>query len=216
MVRHAITLGARPFSSKEDAKKHIQSILDRNRNNEALTGEDKEVILALLERHPKYEQKFGKGISEIFVKGLEKSRCFWLKYKDGSAPQDFSYKNCLYDDIDFVYKLRQKAYRTAVQAQIEAYKSQHQHDRCAECNCVSHEIHVDHEKPQFLELTRQFEKKQSDPPTEFAQGLYISQKVFKPEDAKFEQSWQEYHQLHASLRILCAKCNLTREKSKQK
>jgi len=216
MVRHATTLGALHFSSKEAAKKHIQSILDRNRNKEALTGEDKEVILALLERHPKYEQKFGKGISEIFVKGSEKSRCFWLKYKDGSDPQDFSYENCLYNDRDFVCKLRQKAYRTAVQDQIEAYKSQHQNDRCAECNCVPNEIHVDHEKPQFLELTRQFEQKQSYLPTEFAQELYISQKVFKPEDAKFKQSWQEYHRLHASLRILCAKCNLTREKGKRK
>jgi len=40
--------------------------------------------------------------------------------------------------------------------------------------------------------------------------------AFLKKDSNFENMWIDYHHKHASLRILCEKCNLSRPKTKNK
>jgi hypothetical protein len=56
MVKYSLTLGSHFFERKKDAQDHIIQILDRH-VNQSLSGDDLEVVCALLERHPEYEQK---------------------------------------------------------------------------------------------------------------------------------------------------------------
>ena len=40
-------------------------------------------------------------------------------------------------------------------------------------------------------------------------------KIFTKIDNYFEQKWIEFHKTNAKLRVLCEKCNLSREKSRR-
>lgn len=215
MVSHKITLGSRHFKSKKDAKEYIREILDRN-IGQTLKGEDLEVVLALLESHPNYDDKVGFGVKSVYVKGSKSNHCFYLKYIDGSEDGHFSYEKCLYGSREkLVSQRRQKAYRMAVQSQIDEYKRQHRNEKCAECGCSAQgNYHVDHFDPQFARLILDFERRHSHLPTEFDEGLGNT-KIFREgdsEDAKFAQEWRDYHRRNAKLRILCANCNFRRKR----
>lgn len=217
MVSHPMKLGSYEFPSKKEAKEYIRGVLDRNRNTgEALEGEELEATLDLLEYHPNYEEKFWVGIKSIYVKGSENNRCFNIDYIDGSEDGHFGIDKCFHGSSKTLARnRRQKAYRMAVKDQTDKYKEEHRYERCAKCGCSTlEEAHVDHEEPQFAELIRQFEQDRSYLPIEFDEGQNHT-KIFRegnPKDAKFAGDWREFHKKNAKLRVLCPKCNLTRNR----
>ena len=45
------------------------------------------------------------------------------------------------------------------------------------------------------------------PPIEFHSVPRINCKCFRPQDRRFEQAWKRYFAEHATLRLLCQRCN---------
>ena len=92
-------------------------------------------------------------------------------------------------------------------------------NKCVKCGEVKSDMHVDHIiqfeelKGKFLKIC--FEDNISIPKqfSELTDGTNRS--CFRPEDSEFSNKWYEYHKEHATLRILCKNCNLTRRKYKQ-
>jgi len=191
-----------------------------------LSGDDLEVVCALLERHHEYEQKVGAGIQRIFVKcppptygsNIKPMRCFYIERVD-STEVAFSYKKCLEGEGSgierrekLVEKRRQSAYRTAVDDQVIAFKQQHQHEGCANGCTRQKDLHVDHILP-FADLVLQYEQQDPEPPpSQFEEDHTYHKKRFRIEDEEFTQRWREFHKQHAKLRILCSQCNLRRKR----
>lgn len=223
MVKHSLTLGPHFFERKKDAQDYIIRILDRY-VDQSLSGEALEVVLALLERHPDYDEKVGLGIQRIFVRqapstyglNIKPKRCFYIKRVDGTEVE-FSYKKCLHGGGSdqrherLIEERRQSAYRSAVDGQVIAFKQQ-QHQGCAACGCIGQtDFHVDH-VTQFADLVRQFEQHEPELPSQFDEDPVYHKKQFRVEDEKYEERWQQFHDQHAELRILCSQCNLRRKR----
>jgi len=96
----ASTGGQRPLSPKRyRLLKITQEIRQRYPDGEPLSQQDRDFMLGLLRCHPRAQEKFGAGITDIvahpFIGG---SRCFFVIRADGSA-EDFSVRKCLGQEL---------------------------------------------------------------------------------------------------------------------
>jgi 5-methylcytosine-specific restriction endonuclease McrA len=203
------------FLSKEDLKVYIQSILTNG--CKLLTGEEACIISELLSLHPDASEKLGIGLKHIEVgRSPQKTHnCFYVVRLDGSK-DNFSYKNCIEkcSQNRLIEKRRIAAYREAVQQQIIDFRFSEHNPCCQICGSTDN-LQVDHEI-NFISLVNDFESGREYVPTTFenADGTLYS-KRFLDCDAEFRSFWQQYHYNHATLRLLCQQCNLTR-KGKQR
>jgi len=208
-----IDLGVVCFPTKTAAVAAIQQILRTNVNRE-LNGKDFEIVRALLDRHPRAEEKIGCGVKAIIVKKTENQRgvnisncrCFYVQRLDGSFI-DFSYDVCINPERDNPDYNRIKAYRSAVDKQILKFKESN-NLICALCGS-SRDPEADHIVP-FVTLVNQFEETVTSVPMEFSDDPVYHFCVFRKEDKDFAAKWKRYHKKHAQLRILCKRCNCSR------
>ena len=85
---------------------------------------------------------------------------------------------------------------------------------CVLCGSIE-KIHIDHHEPQFIDLKKDFVNEWKGPiPNIFDQNNSHS-KIFTSINNEFEKKWIEYHKKNATLRVLCNKCNCSREKSQR-
>lgn len=206
-------LGGKYFPSKGDLQVYIQSILATG--NKMLVGEEAAVVEDLLLLHPNADEKIGSGVQHIEV-GLSPQKthnCFYVVRTDGSK-EHFSYKHCLSECSQerLIEKRRTSAYREAVADQImEFRRSKQPNSYCESCGS-NQNLQVDHFIP-FENLVADFEKGKTDIPDEFENADRIAcNKRFRTSDRAYQEAWQQYHKEHASLRLLCRQCNLTRQR----
>jgi hypothetical protein len=169
-----------------------------------------DLFMYLFERHSDYPEKFN-GLIDIQIKynPIYKKQLETIIIKDNGTKDDVSVlNNCITgkpkDNLTV-------AMRNAIVSQIYEFKN-NASLICELCESIEN-IHIDHYKPQFVDLKTAFLNDwQSTIPNIFEQNESHS-KIFISDDICFETKWFDYHQKNATLRVLCKKCNLSRKKS---
>jgi len=164
-------------------------------------------------RHTAYPDKFF-GMINI---GIRKNKVFnhyeiYIIKNDNSVDDVSVMQNCVTgkksNDLS-------NAMRNTIYSQILDFRNKLLYIKCVDCESENN-IHIDHYKPQFIELQKNFiEKNNYKLPTTFNENEFNG-KIFKEEDTDFKNQWFEYHLENANMRALCMKCNLTRKKSSVK
>jgi len=177
-----------------------------------LHGQDRRFMLDLLSCHPDAEQKVGVGVASIEVRRNKTfGHCeFWLTRVDGTET-DFSFLKCILPatpNQDF-----QKAARAEVHAQVVAFKVAAFRGVAALKCPVTGEVfswdgcHVDHEPPStFAALIEQFF---SDPAAVDVTGTVDGSTTYSFKDRGLAEGWQEFHALHARLRAVSIRANIS-------
>ena len=180
------------------------------------------VLSALIDRHPaKHTWKnqnpisfnisrlTGNGVLVLYVKfeGLNKYRIVsWVSCARGKLSKK--------PDNKF-----NGAMRYAIRLQVSKYRKNNTNRVCDICDS-KYKIEVDHYPVHFVNLKNDFVKikleKDTPPPTEYKwhpkRGNFMFKNGTKSNnyyDKKWKQSWQRYHNKHASYRYLCSTCNKT-------
>ena len=113
-------VGPFEFKSREACRRHLSGMLESWWKKAEITGSDRDLLDALLERHPGVVQKRGAGVLRFFVSTAEpRGRCFWVWRVDGTS-EHFSFMECLKPTSTHA-KLR-TACREAVAPSVHAFK----------------------------------------------------------------------------------------------
>jgi hypothetical protein len=134
---------------------------------------------------------------------------------DGSVTE-ISWKKCVTGRAETIKSLFCSALRHSISNQISDFRASTNITICEICNesLLDNPFHVDH-IVHFAKLVDDFlvEYKGSfDIPVYYDKQARTYLTTFRDEDKMISDLFQEYHFRHASLRLLCVKCNLTREK----
>jgi hypothetical protein len=222
----AIKLGNHEFSTKADVTQRTREILYRRKVVRPGT-EDFDFLCALLDVHLHKDEKTGVGIAHFFVTQLEfNAPNFNIRRVDGTAV-NFSFVKCVNALGRSVEQAAQSeylrhlssAYRAAVHVDILAFREDHEH-RCGICGAdIVGLPQVDHVAPQFAGLVCAFEQQSGMlVPRGFeecgAVGYHQNGRKFCTGDVEYERAWVEFHRKHAVMRLVCAGCNLGRERER--
>lgn len=209
------TLGTKVFPSKGDARKAVSEVLQRPPASSfpfTLSGEDHDLIFALLRLHPVADKKIGCGVASFYIQWNEYgSRGFYFRRIDGTS-SDFGIDKC-FNHKPKGARVRQ-AFRVLIRPQIQEFVNLAfiREVRCAETGVVLSraDAHVDHKYPKtFQRLAEMFAE---------AEGMSLDEVQTKPMrdhvelmefvDEGFAARWQAFHKEHADLRIVLDKVNL--------
>jgi len=170
------------------------------------------MLFDAVERHPARDEKIGAGVARFLVRrNVKNPRAAetWIERVDGSRI-DFSWRKCATGRATSVASKLRSALREAVRSQIDAFRWTADATRCAMCDrkLDGDPGHVDHIIP-FETLVRDFLSTAPPPPVAFDDGD-ACQAIFRPDDATFAAAWVAFHARHAQLRLVHARCNLSR------
>ena len=92
----AITLAGKKFHSKIRCRNFIRWILN-NTENKIINSQEFDIILALLNKHPRAKQKIGCGVLYFATR---KSPCrrgqkYFIIHREDGSEEDFSFYKCL-------------------------------------------------------------------------------------------------------------------------
>jgi len=221
MARKPIIVGNKEFKFQKDALAFFKEMLNSYRVNKTIEGEDHDLLLSVLERHPEADQKIGVGVNRFYKAPTEMgTNCFWVERTDGSKT-DFSYITAVKAKGKSLYQEFAEACRNAVREDLintkkEFFKQHGDENGKVECEVSGnkfaiYESHLDHKKPlTFQVLVNTFIA---------ANNISISKEMLSTaQDAQFEtefidqsikNKFKEYHHKMAQLRILNPKINLS-------
>ncbi len=170
-----------------------------------------ELFIYLFERHSDYPNKFC-GLIDIKIRNNPVfNNLEVIIVKNNGDEDDVSlFNNCITgkpkDNLTI-------AMRNSIVPQILEFKN-NSSLICVLCGSIE-KIHIDHHEPQFIDLKKDFVNEWKGPiPNIFDQNNSHS-KIFTSINNEFEKKWIEYHKKNATLRVLCNKCNCSREKSQR-
>jgi len=210
-------IGGQAFHTKDDVLNHAKKIKEAQEDFEPISDEAALNFLGdLIARHPNAEEKIGCGIKSIVVSYNDEkgAREFQILRNNGSR-DNFSPRKCIFQispNADL-----HEACRDAVKDQITAYRiktfTENSTPACPYrgITLTDENSHVDHTPP----LT--FEKLVKD----WMNDLGLSRENVQLTDSGAMkilgdenqlQSWQDYHQRHAQLRLLSIAANLSESK----
>ena len=213
-----IHIGSNTFTSIPEAREYLQNIFEQAGPTESLQQLNAVLyneMMSLLQQHPEANLKRVHEAIDIKIFKGYKENLYHLKLKFPDGSEDsISYLACLTQRVTNTSVL-QDALRNAIAYQISRFKHNTPNKQCEQCKTtIASEYHVDHVQL-FSDLSSRFLATKLQTPQSFDKVpdvLGILRPQFKAEDNDFQQEWQQYHLQHASLRWLCAKCNLTRSK----
>jgi hypothetical protein len=92
---YALTIGQRSFETREAAHRYVKDLLYSLPLKVAIQEPHHSFLRALVSRHPRAEEKVGKGIDHFTVEySVRGRRCFCLTRIDGTKT-DFSLYQCV-------------------------------------------------------------------------------------------------------------------------
>ena len=203
--------------TKVKIKKIIQTILNNSNLNEWLNEEEHEIILELLKNHPNYNTKKGNGIKGFKIQyNHYKKRGFYLYRIDGTFT-DFSYLQCL-NPQTLLFKIK-KACRNSIQEYIISFKIRSfQNSNSVKCEISGKELtfntcEVDHYNPTFKEI---FEEWISNKKITYGDinNSQDNNELTSFTNKELNQSFKEFHNKVANLRILSPEINRELERGK--
>lgn len=225
MAKH-FEIGENKFGSLKEAKEFIRSILYKYEFDKSLNDEDTNNVLNLLERHPDSNVKKGVGVKSIIVRKDRKfgtTRHFWLVRLDGTEI-DFSIDKCFSSNPNSPIKLFKLCARRAVENQIinfvNAYFTKNQ-DSSGRVICAitgeqvtKDNASVDHAPPYtFDSIVLKFIE---DNNIDLSKVQFTSADTYKIgkefEDNNLKNSFANYHQQVALLRVTTRTANLKQKK----
>lgn len=223
MVKKKVSFGTKQFDSKTKAEAYVRSTLKTIGLQTSLKSVSQsafEEVLTILQCHPNNAEKLKNMVDiKINLNSLNpKAYEVNIINTDGSIT-DISWKQCVGSE-NIAKNNLQIAMRYSIEPQIKDFRSKAntETDTCVLCefplkNIVTHVDHVVH----FEKLTNDFKTNTTCTiPTTFINTSDGSnRKTFCEADAAFEKEWVAYHLEHATLRLICKRCNLSREKHKK-
>ena len=218
MPKKPVELGEHRFSSKKEAKEHYKSILNSVPLGTELGGDEFDQVMALLLSHPNAIQKIRDGVKALKVdRGkYEGNRCFHVVRTDGTV-ENFSIGKCIDGEWRDFHKFCVAA-RNAVEKEIAAFKQSYfaknqRSDQKVRCQngggmITFSEAHVDHREPFTFSAIVHFFVDAKD--VSLQDTRYVSEGRYGHEfaDAFLADSFREWHQRHAKLRVVAAGMNL--------
>jgi len=218
MASMSVTLGEYSFPSKKDAKAFFSKVLNDTELEHTLEGENFHYVMALLLNHPRAEEKIGCGVAAIKVSTghTSSNRCFHIVRTDKSI-ENFSIVKCIDGDHSELHKFC-LACRKVIEKDIRAYKRIYFEENSNEnkmviCQSTNKRIsvdeaHVDHREPLTFSVIVHFFVK--------ANGVDLSTVKYKTQgtygnelaDTLLINSFREWHNKEAKLRIIHDKANL--------
>ncbi len=203
------------FNSQKKLKEYVRKTIDEIGECSSIKkyhSEQWDLFMYLFERHSDYPGKFDELIdvsiryNPVFTNQLEV-----IIIKNNGEEDDVSvFKNCITgkpkDNLTI-------AMRNSILPQILEFRNNNSLI-CELCKGIKN-IEIDHFDPLFVDLKTTFLNNYKDTlPVDFKQNNSHS-KVFIDSDIHFENEWNKYHRKNARLRVLCKKCNLSREKGRR-
>ena len=162
-------------------------------------------LIGLASQHPRAADKFGDGIIEVTVRGATYgTRCFYMHRADLTGT-DFSYRKAISPPAP--KREVEDACRTAIQGQVDAYKSMRLHGRNPTCDITgvplfNHDAEVHHAPPMFAALVNQWVTASDGWEQVAARMIHNDDQhgaQLAPDDL---QSWRDWHQTNANLQLV--------------
>lgn len=193
----------------------MSALLQSKKMGEHLAGDDLEMMLAVLQRHPTAIDKIGTGVSSIYVGAAEpRGRCFWVQRCDGTV-DDFSFNHAVNGEPSDRVKLR-SCCRAAVVDSILDFKHQAffggTHAVCAETGeaLTWRTAHVDHHIIPFVRIADAWLESASDEMKRIAPdepGIVTGWRFLYNEA---RASFRSYHDARAHLRLVSPFVNMSK------
>lgn len=203
-------INKRLFPTKRSALRFVSNFLQ---NTPRLEPEDAAwLIRDVLSLHPRWAEK-SKGMKGIAIKqqGRPGNNMFVIQKHNGTE-EDISYRTCITKQNDRVDVT--KALRFAVISDISEYRrhafSNERTIPCADCNAPcenAHSTHIDHILP-FRTIVANFVSEENIDLNSIQTHSSGTYRLIS--DIDLRMRWTDYHKKHATLRVMCARCNLKR------
>ena len=164
-------------------------------------------MMELFANHPEYPYKTRDVVDMNITRNTLNRTAFQFNLirKNGEI-EDISYRYCISKPRENHKFL--DAMRNCIKPQIWTFRNNLNDVKCELCKKTEN-IHIDHIY-MFKNLVIDFLIINPDKPHVFNDSSDNTY-VFRSEDVEYANKWYEYHKLNATLRPLCAKCNLTRK-----
>lgn len=201
--------------TKAQIRRQLQEIISRNRDSK-LKGDDLSFAISILRSHPNWLEKVGPGLASISVHCTRYNNyCFFINRTDGTRV-DISYLVALKGEpksLEVEHRARAlSAMRRCVEPLSRAFYLSERHEEmaCALCGAPLYDsmAHVDHVEP-FVEIASSFAGMQGGFSAILTQesrdGMGHSMS-----DEDMAGDWFAYHQMRATLQILCPTCNMSK------
>lgn len=221
MARKTTIIAGQTFSSRVKAEDYVRKVLESLEETKEITSEDPSwhFFHELIERHPDYSEKYGPGIKKFLIGRSFRNHIELNLLRVDGSKMDISWLTCVSGKPTSIEANLKEAMRVAIEDQIDHFrKSEFEPTKkCEECgnDLISIEdTHVDHEV-HFQTLVKEFQAMYGPYPTIFDDESMTHRAKFKPSDAKFSESWKQFHKEKAKLRLLHVRCNLTRKKAQK-
>ena len=180
------------------------------------------ILIKILERHPDFNSKTENMCNiKIMYDTLNKKALKTLIVKNDGNNIDISWRCAISAKHKSKKHELMSAMRSSIDSQIKQFKKDHYNDGCQICGNIER-LDVDHNDTKnsaFDELVSNFIKKNNDLeiPDKFGElNDDTHRRRFLEKDTDFKDKWLKYHNEHASLRMLCHHCNISRPKTKNK
>jgi hypothetical protein len=171
----------------------------------------------LCKRHPTADDKL-RSFSDFTIRYdllNKKAMALDIVNTDGSITE-ISWKKCVTGKAETVHSLFCSALRHSISSQISDFRSSSNTVICEKCSTSlsDHPFHVDH-VVHFAKLVEEFLEEYKgafDVPIKYDKEPRTYLTTFKENDKEIADLFRAYHLRRATLRLLCATCNTTREK----
>ncbi|MEG4045170.1 DCL family protein [Microcoleus sp. Pol17_C1] len=221
MARQPIVLKRIEFKFQKDAIEHFRNMLERYRNGQTIAGDDRDMLLALLERHPEADKKIGCGVKRLYKDRTDMpTSCFWIERTDGSRT-DFSYRTAISAKVKSIEQDFLEACRAAVQDDLRLTKKRFfekfaDQDGRVECDITGdkvaiYESHLDHKKPLTFQVLVNTFIGANDIEIKPEMLLMSQDSQFQTTmiDQQLKDKFRRYHHKMAQLRVIKAEQNLS-------
>jgi 5-methylcytosine-specific restriction endonuclease McrA len=195
-------LAGRTFQNQKLCKEWVKSKLE-SRVEKVLNQEDKDLLLEIIKGYP--DQTYTEGVTDfsIFFQMNNIALDIWK----GDTRHPISWVKCVTGRQSTDHNRLKKVLRNTIESQIKEFREKAPHF-CEECG-TDENLQVDH-IIMFKDLVEDFNRNRI-PPTDFLDAGR-GKLMFKEEDRLYHDEWVNYHKNEATLRILCQKHNLARNK----
>lgn len=226
MPRKPVTFLNKEYKTQKEFEKYVKKIIYNDIgicNDVKNTYQDKYyLLLKILERHPNFNSKTENMCNiKIVCDTLNKKALKILILKNDGTNIDISWRCAITGKPKSKKFELMSAMRSSIYSQIYKFRIEHNNDCCELCGNTT-QLDVDHDDTKnsaFDELVFNFLKKNNDIeiPDKFEEvNDNTHRRKFLEKNNVFKDKWIEYHNKHASLRMLCHTCNISRPKTNNK
>ena len=218
-MKNQIIINNKIFNTQKECENYTRMILTELNITDSVKLKNNEYfnyLISLCKRHPHYNEKFKNFIDFNISNDALNKKAFALNIiNNDNTLTEISWRICVTGKGKTSKTEFNSALRECIINQIFNFKNNSDLSYCTICNCslIDKIIHVDHEK-QFNQLVNEFIKiNEIIIPNKYDKKDITFERLFTDDDKWIGKLFEIYHLEHATLRIVCSTCNLTRKKS---